>query len=107
VPAVELHDSPPVESETGLSNAGSYIFREMWAKAIDVIELLSPAVTGDALTASETINAVGDLVEEAGDESLQEKFDAWSANAWNRSLAYDLLWYAQVKLEKIVFEMGG
>ena len=89
-------------------------FLDELASAIDsahvyhsiVIELLGPAVTGDTLTASETIAAVGDLVEEAGDEGLQEKFDAWSANAWNRSLAYELLGYAQVKLEKIVFEMG-
>jgi outer membrane murein-binding lipoprotein Lpp len=71
-----------------------------------VVELLGPAITGDALTAPETVAAVGDLVEEAGDENLQEKFDAWSASAWDRSLAYDLLWYAQVKLEELVFEMG-
>lgn len=71
-----------------------------------VIELLGPAVTGDALNAPETKSAVGYLVDEAGDEGLQERFDAWSASTWNRSLAYQLLWYAQVKLEEMVFEIG-
>lgn len=71
-----------------------------------VIELLGPAVTGDALTAPETKAAVGYLVDEAGDEDLQKRFDAWSANTWSRPLAYELLWYAQVKLEEIVFQMG-
>jgi cell division protein FtsB len=72
-----------------------------------VIELLGPAVTGDGLTAPETVNAVRDLVEEAGDDGLQEKFDAWSVSPWNKSLAYELLWYAQVKLEEVVFEMDS
>jgi len=71
-----------------------------------VIELLGPAVTGDALNAPETIATVGYLVDEAGDEGLQERFDAWSASTWNRALAYQLLWYAQVKLEEMVFELG-
>jgi regulator of replication initiation timing len=72
-----------------------------------VIELLAPAVTGDALTAPETKTAVGYFVEEAADENLQKRFDAWSASTWNRELAYELLWYAQVKLEEMVFEMGN
>jgi len=71
-----------------------------------VVGLLGPAVTGDDLNAPETKGAVELLVVQAGDDGLQEKFDAWSASTWNRSLAYELLWYSQVKLEKIVFEMG-
>jgi outer membrane murein-binding lipoprotein Lpp len=97
----EYDDLNAILEETGSAIASAYVYHSI------VIELLGPAVTGDALTGSETINAVGDLVKEAGDEGLQEKFDAWSANASNRSLAYELLWYAQVKLEEIVFEMGG
>lgn len=71
-----------------------------------VIELLGPAVTGDALNEPAVRNAVGYLVDEAGDEGLQQRFDAWSARTWDRALAYELLWYAQVKLEEMVFQMG-
>ena len=71
-----------------------------------VIELLGPAVTGDALNAPETKTTVELLVDQAGDEGLQKRFDAWSASTWDRSLAFELLGYAQLKLEELVFEMG-
>jgi len=96
----EYDDLDAVLEETASAIDSAYVYHSI------VVELLGPAVTGDTLTDPETIAAVGDLVEEAGDEDLQEKFDAWSASAWNRSLAYELLWYAQVKLEEIIFEMG-
>jgi chromosome segregation ATPase len=67
----EYDDLNAILEETGSAIASAYVYHSI------VIELLGPAVTGDALTGSETINAVGDLVKEAGDEGLQEKFDAW------------------------------
>ena len=69
-----------------------------------VIELLGPAVTGDELNAPVVRTAVGYLVEETEDDSLQQRYDAWAASTWNRDLAYQLLWHAQVRLEEIVFE---
>jgi len=94
----EYDDLYTVLEETASTIDSAYVYHSI------VISLLGPAVTGDILTSPETIAAVGDIVEQAGDEDLQEKFDAWSANAWNKSLAYELLWRAQVKLEEIVFE---
>lgn len=96
----EHDDLNGVLEETVSTIDSAYVYNSI------VIELLGPAVTGDDLAAPETINAVRDLVEEAGNEALQEKFDAWSANPWSRSLAYELLWYTQVRLEEIVFQMG-
>jgi len=111
----EYDDCSSVLEEGATEFGDLNVMLEEVASAIDsgqvyhsiVIELLGPAVTGDGLTAPETADAVRDLVEEAGDDGLQEKFDAWSASPWNKSLAYELLWYAQVKLEEVVFEMSG
>lgn len=71
-----------------------------------VIELILPAVTGDALTEAVTIDKVGYLVDEAGDEGLQERYEAWAKAPWDRGLAGELLWYSLVRYEEIVFEMG-
>jgi hypothetical protein len=98
--AAEYDDLNAVLEKVASDIDSAYVYHSI------VIELLGPAVTGDDLNAPETKAAVGYLVDEAGDEGLQERFDAWSASTWNRALAFELLGYAQVKLEKIVFEMG-
>jgi outer membrane murein-binding lipoprotein Lpp len=71
-----------------------------------VVELILPAVTGDALTEAVTIDKVGYLVEEAEDEGLQERYEAWAKAPWNRGLAGELLWHSLVRFEEVVFEMG-
>ena len=97
--------------QTEYDDLNAYVDRG--AKAINdgsvyhsvVVELLGPAVTGDGLNEPEVKRRVGYLVDEAGDDGLKQRYDAWSASTWNRALAYELLWHAQVELEDIIFEM--
>ena len=63
-----------------------------------------PAITGDLLTDSETIAAIGQYVEESGDPELKGKYDAWAANPGDKILAAEMLGHALLKLEELIFD---
>jgi uncharacterized coiled-coil DUF342 family protein len=68
-----------------------------------IVELISPAITGDDLTAPETISRVKELVDFTNDETLKEKFADWESAPYSRTRAAELLVHALLKLEQLVF----
>ena len=68
-----------------------------------LVELLLPAITGDELTAPFKISNVQAFVDKTDDETLKEKFEAWSKSPSNRTLVGEFLAHALLTLEDILY----
>jgi len=68
-----------------------------------IVELITPAITGIALTETTTIDKVKSIVDGAEDETLKQKFDDWANAPDDKLLVADLLVYAFLRVEELVF----
>ncbi len=66
-----------------------------------VVELIAPAV-GDAEFSPETISKIEGLVDQTGDDTLKQKFDAWKGSTTDKELLADLMEYAIQKFEELL-----
>jgi predicted nuclease with TOPRIM domain len=117
----EEYDSLDQECEGQLQGGGELLqecddllreYEEEWTTRIDeanlkfgiIAELLEPIVTGDGLGEAQRVSNVEILVQEWGDPTAQEKYDAWAASPWTKDTAFDLLLYVQWDLERRLTE---
>jgi predicted nuclease with TOPRIM domain len=110
----EEYDSLDQECAGQLQEGGDLLqeYEDEWTTRIDeanlkfgiIAELLEPIVTGDGLGEAQRVSNVEILVQEWGDPTAQEKYDAWAASPWTKDTAFDLLLYVQWDLERRLTE---